>query len=75
MYKKISKTDEINARLQQEGKIHLMNTDKDLQKMIDMNQIMDEARYEHQDFVLKFCPTCIQMTNHLSGICQKCRIK
>ena len=25
------------------------------------------------DFELKFCPNCIQMTNHIAGVCQKCK--
>lgn len=24
-------------------------------------------------YVLDFCETCFQMTNHLNGICQKCK--
>jgi len=72
MYKKLSKTDEIDARLQREGKVHQLNTEEDLQKMIDMNQAMEQGKY-YPDYVLDFCPKCYQMTNHLNGLCQKCK--
>lgn len=28
-----------------------------------------------KNFELAYCPKCIQMTNHLNGICQKCKNK
>jgi hypothetical protein len=34
------------------------------------------ARYDleiNPNFVLEYCPICIQMTNHINGVCQKCK--
>ena len=28
---------------------------------------------DDNNFILMFCETCIQMTNHLDGVCQKCK--
>ena len=30
---------------------------------------------ECDNFVLGFCKNCFQMTNHLNGVCQKCKPK
>ncbi len=48
MYKKISKTTEINTRLQKGGKVSAMNTVEDIAKITSMNQFMDEVRKEYQ---------------------------
>jgi hypothetical protein len=34
--------------------------------MIDINEDIN-------DFDLAFCDKCFQMTNHLNGVCQKCK--
>ena len=30
---------------------------------------------EAPDYELNFCDKCFQMTNHLDGICQKCKVE
>jgi len=30
---------------------------------------------EGKEFELKFCETCIQMTNHIDNKCQKCKAR
>ena len=37
--------------------------------MSDFSEFLDAA-FSHQ-YELRFCEECIQMTNHLNGICQK----
>lgn len=50
MYEKISKTNEILARLRGEGKITPMNTADDMAKIESMNKYMEEVR---RDFRMK----------------------
>ena len=50
MYKKISRTSEIIARLQLDGKVTLMNSVDDMAKIKSMNNNMEEVR---RDFRMK----------------------
>ena len=36
---------------------------------------INDPEQENEAYELKFCPTCIQMKNHLDGVCQKCKTK
>jgi hypothetical protein len=47
MYKKISRTSEINARLEAEGKVGYLNTSADLAKINSMNQFMEQVRSDY----------------------------
>lgn len=47
MYKKISKTTEINARLQEEGKVTPLNTVGDISRLTSMNEYMEDVRKEY----------------------------
>jgi len=35
----------------------------------------DENDFKKEEFVLKFCEKCFQMTNHIGDECQKCKKK
>ncbi len=48
MYKKISESREIIARLQAEGKVTLMNSAKDMAEIESMNKYMDEVRRDYR---------------------------
>ena len=48
MLKKISKTDEIDARLESEGKIKVLDSESDFQKLGDVNKYMEEVRKDYQ---------------------------
>lgn len=50
MYVKISKADEILARLKKEGKVKELNSPEDLERMQRMNEYMKEV---HQDYLYK----------------------
>jgi len=43
---------------------------KILDRSVGINLILNEPVFE-----LKHCPVCNQMTNHLDGVCQKCKDK
>jgi hypothetical protein len=47
---KISKTEEIMARLRSEGKVRVMNTPEDIAAIERMNKHMEEVR---RDFIIK----------------------
>lgn len=47
---KISKTEEIMARLREEGKVQIMNTPEDMAAIERMNKHMEEVR---RDFIIK----------------------
>jgi len=36
-------------------------------------KIIDRAESKFPDYELNFCGKCFQMTNHLNGVCQKCK--
>jgi hypothetical protein len=40
---------------------------------IDERLINPIPSEESKEFELKFCEKCIQMTNHIDGVCQKCK--
>jgi|ADurb_H2B_01_Slu_FD_contig_61_89811_length_218_multi_10_in_0_out_0_1 hypothetical protein len=48
MYKKISKSREIIARLKNEGKVKPMNSADDMAKIASMNKYMEEVRMEYR---------------------------
>lgn len=48
MYKKISRTEEINARLLNDKKVTLLNTKEEMAKITSMNHFMDEVRKDYQ---------------------------
>ena len=50
MYIKLSKTDEILARLKKEGKIHELNSPEDIKKIRKMNDYMKDV---HHDYLYK----------------------
>jgi hypothetical protein len=50
MYKKLSRSAEINNRLRKEKKIHVMDSKEDLNKIIAMNEYMGEVR---RDYIVK----------------------
>lgn len=35
--------------------------------------LLSDVMVELPDYELDFCEKCFQMTNHLKGICQKCK--
>jgi hypothetical protein len=37
------------------------------------NEIKKELKAELNEYELDFCDKCFQMTNHLNGVCQKCK--
>ena len=39
------------------------------------DSIYEESSGKGKEFELRLCEKCIQMTNHLDGICQKCKIQ
>lgn len=45
MYKKLSKSREIIARLQEEGKVTPMNSKEDLERISEMNKFMEKVRW------------------------------
>ncbi len=47
MYKKISRTSEINARVEAEGKVGYLNSSDDLAKINSMNQFMEQVRSDY----------------------------
>jgi hypothetical protein len=43
---------------------------------VDLNLLdctEDEDLFQPIEFELGFCPICLQMTNHLEKVCQKCK--
>ena len=48
MLKKISKTEEINARLKREGKVTILNQPEHLAAIETMNKRLEAARREYQ---------------------------
>jgi hypothetical protein len=48
MYKKISKTQEIITRLQNEGKVTPMNSAVDMAKIASINKYMEEVRKDYR---------------------------
>ena len=47
MFKQVSKTTEINARLNEAGKVTLMNSMDDLAKISSMNEYMEDVRKDY----------------------------
>jgi hypothetical protein len=37
------------------------------------NEIKKDLKAELNEYELDFCDKCFQMTNHLNGVCQKCK--
>lgn len=48
MFKRISRSAEINERLEKQGKIKYLNSAEDLAKITSMNKYMDEVRSDYQ---------------------------
>ncbi len=48
MLKRISKTAEIDARLEKEGKTRVLNSESDFKKMNQVNKYMEEVRKDYQ---------------------------
>lgn len=48
MYKTLSRSAEINEKLEKEGKIRFLDSEEDLAKITSMNQYMDEVRRDYQ---------------------------
>ena len=48
MFKKISRSAEINERLEKENKIRFLDSDEDIAKITSMNLYMDEVRRDYQ---------------------------
>ncbi|MBA4407834.1 MAG: hypothetical protein Q8S54_02180 [Bacteroidota bacterium] len=48
MFKKISRSAEINEKLEKEGKIRFLDSAEDLAKITSMNLYMDEVRKDYQ---------------------------
>lgn len=48
MYKNLSKSREIIARLQEEGKVTPMNSKDDMAKIASMNKYMEEVRRDYR---------------------------
>jgi len=42
-------------------------------KNTDKKLIISDVMVELPEYELDFCDKCFQMTNHLNGICQKCK--
>ena len=47
MIEKISRTEEIHARLEAEGKTQQLDFPKDLENMLHMNEMMQQVHDEH----------------------------
>ena len=48
MYKKVSRSNEIDDRLKKEGKIRTLDSAEDLVKITSMNKFMEGVRKEYQ---------------------------
>ncbi|MGM0407930.1 MAG: hypothetical protein ACQERU_08090 [Bacteroidota bacterium] len=48
MFKKVSKTSEINARLEKEDKVTLLNSDDDINQITAINEYMEGVRKDYQ---------------------------
>jgi len=48
MFKKISRSTEIDERLEKENKIRFLDSDEDIAKITSMNLYMDEVRRDYQ---------------------------
>jgi len=46
---------------------------KNKSKKSDKKLHISDVMVELPEFELNFCEKCFQMTNHLNGICQKCK--
>lgn len=47
MFKQLSKTPEINARLNKDGKVTLLNSVADLARITSMNEYMEDVRKDY----------------------------
>ena len=39
----------------------------------DEKTLLSDVMVELHDYELNFCSKCLQMTNQLNGVCQKCK--
>ena len=52
-----------------DGKIEVLNPTINGKKLI---MVVEGDEEENKNFTLDYCDKCIQMTNHIKGVCQKC---
>ncbi|MDA3836790.1 MAG: hypothetical protein PF542_04155 [Nanoarchaeota archaeon] len=60
MFKKVSKSDEINKKLELEGRVKILDSPKDLKKINQMNEFMQEVR---RDYIYKSAMSEISASN------------
>jgi hypothetical protein len=54
----------------------MKNKSKKQEKKVDKSDeklLLSDVMVELPDYELDFCNKCLQMTNHLNSICQKCK--
>ena len=70
------KLEETLNRLYKENKISI-DVYSELMEFADPNQALQLQQtgvmVELPEYELNFCEKCFQMTNHLNGICKKCK--
>lgn len=54
--------------MKKKSKKQVENIDRSEEKLL-----LSDVMVELPDYELNFCEKCFQMTNHLNGICQKCK--
>jgi hypothetical protein len=47
--------------------------DEDTERRMTKDRTLTEAIEALKEFELDICDNCIQMTNHIEGVCQKCK--
>ncbi len=48
MIKKINRTEEINKQLELEGKVTILNSDKDIESILKLNKDMEKVRRDYK---------------------------